>query len=109
MDGQASCYCSNNRSVKGVILGTHESTEVSAVSDLSIVLGPTPKPPSRQGTFESPLKSYITKNDPTWKDFVSAFTETNSGLKAGLLLQSLSRRRLFPSIRSAYMGIVWRE
>lgn len=68
-----------------------------------------PKPPSRQGAFESPLKSYITKADPTWKDFVSVFIETNKGLKSGFLLKNLSRRHLFPSIRSAYMGIVWRE
>lgn len=57
------------------------------------------------------LTNYI-KNaiqDPSWKDFFHAFRETLSELKAAQKFKDINRRNIFARLRTAYMGIIWRD
>jgi Glycine-rich domain-containing protein-like len=55
------------------------------------------------------LAKYIFTDNPAWDGFVVSFQRTVIELKAARLLRIISRRNIFFSIRSAYMGIMWQD
>src|SRR5271167_2668021 len=50
-----------------------------------------------------------TAEHPNWGDVSSSFEKTTLVLKQTRLLRMLSRGNIFPAIRIAYMGILWRD
>jgi hypothetical protein len=56
------------------------------------------------------LVNYIkSPEDVSWKGFFNAFRETLSELKAAQKFKDIGRRNIFARLRSAYMGLVWRD
>ena len=48
-------------------------------------------------------------DDASWIGFLHPFVETLSELKASQKYKDISIRNIFPRLRMAYMGIIWRD
>lgn len=94
--------------VKGARSGAYESTDENARIHLRLVLKTVINP---TGAKPSPttLASYITTDNPSWGGFVLAFRQTARELTSMRSVRILSRTDIFGSIRTAYMGILWRD
>jgi len=57
------------------------------------------------------LANYVknTSSDPSWMGFITAFRNTVTELKEIEKFRNITRRNIFRTIRTAYMGIVWRD
>lgn len=84
-------------------------------TDLSAILDEGPivyrwKPGGKNLSTGTTLVNYIKSPDEvTWKGFVHAFRETVSELRATKKFKDISKRNIFARLRSAYMGLVWRD
>lgn len=102
--------------MKGAIIGVYDSTPPEEIArvDLQVILQtvliPNDKIEHKALGQKPHLAIYAaTAKNPKWSDILESFQKTTSELKKARLLRMLSRGNLFLSIRTAYMGILWRD
>lgn len=105
------------RQIKGVQLtpegnerGPEVEGDLSKVLDQGILIFRA-RHRGKNTTTGTTLVNYVKSDsgDVTWKGFFHAFRETVAELRAAHVFQLVDRRNIFARLRTAYMGLVWRD